>query len=207
MKNRTLLLGGFALVTACSGNGGGTVEVGTTSSNLTAPPSAVATNLSPHLLVTVTSVSVHVAGADEDNKGDDKVAGPPGSPPAPEPEKDDDGSGWVTIFSGSKTLDLRDSAQVETFLASAPVLAGKITQIRLILAGDATLVDGATQVAVKCPSCTESGLKIVTRGQVTIPSGGTLHLTLDFDQGASLAANGGTYVLNPTIKVTKEDLK
>jgi hypothetical protein len=202
MNNRTVALGAFAFLAACSGNGGNaTVEVGTTSSNLTAPPDATvvqAPSAAPHLRITVTSVSVHVAGNDGPN---DAVKNDKGAPQV------DDTSGWITVFSGNKTLDLADTAEVEAFLASAPIPAGKVTQIRLILAGDATLVEGSNEIAVSCPSCTQTGLKIVTRGEVTVPSGGTLHLTLDFDQGASLSANGDAFTLNPTIKVSKETLK
>src|SRR5690349_402186 len=99
MNELTLPLGALALlVAACSSGSHGTVEVGTTSSNLTAPATAVAVDVAPHLRITVTSVSVHVAGGGDDETKNEKGAVPPGAQP-PAPETADDGSGWVTVFS------------------------------------------------------------------------------------------------------------
>ena len=75
-----------------------------------------------------------------------------------------------------------------------------MTQIRLVLAG-ATFVDGTTPTPVACPSCTQTGLKIVTMGKLFVPSGGTLHVTLDFDREHSLSATADGFRLDPVVKI------
>jgi hypothetical protein len=179
---------------------GGTVEVGLTSSGQTlaaARPDLdggaidVDAGAGPHLVLTVQRVDIHIAGADKD----DDPPVPPGNPPPP----DDDG-GWVTVFSGTAQVDLLQAGSVEAFLASGPVPAGKITQIRLVIS-QATWVDGTASKPVTCPSCTQTGLKIVTMGKVVVPAGGTLHVTLDFDRDHSLKDDKDGLRLDPVVKI------
>src|SRR6185295_7399339 len=187
---------GFAAgaLAGCQSDGNGSVEVGITSSGLaSATPSAGADGvpIGPRLLLTVTRVDVHVAGFDDPT--DDPPAGRPiGSIPPGE------GGGWVTVFAGVASVDLLKAASVETFLGSTAAPAGKVTQIRLVLS-EATWVDGAVIAPVVCPSCTQTGLKIVTMGKLVIPAGGTLHVTLDFDQAHSLQATADGYRLDPVV--------
>jgi hypothetical protein len=149
----------------------------------------------PRLLLDVQRVDVHIAGGDDADDG----SPPPDGPPSP----DDDG--WITVFSGVALVDLLQAGSVETFLGSAAVPAGKVTQIRLVIA-DATWVDGTVTKPVTCSSCTETGLKIVTMGKVSVPSGGTLHITLDFDRDHSLHADKDGYRLDPVVKVARSDV-
>jgi hypothetical protein len=195
------------LIGCGASDGGGHVEVGITSS---AQPLAVlpafavgdgaidadAGPLGPRLILTVARVDVHVAG--DDDSDDNR-------PPGPLPPNDDDG-GWVTIFSGLARVDLLLAGSVETFLAAAPVPAGKITQIRLVLS-DATWIDGAASTPVTCPSCTQTGLKIVTMGKVMVPRGGTIHITLDFDRERSLRADKDGYRLDPVVKIVRTHVR
>jgi hypothetical protein len=175
-------------------SGEGTVEVGfaSTGQALTTAPSSAAT--STHLFLTVSRVDVHVAGEgssdDDDHPGG--LAGGPSSPPSE--------GGWITVFSGAAKVDLLDTGAVETFLGSAATPSGKITQIRLILS-DATWTDGTISSPVACPSCSQTGLKIVTMGKLVVPPGGTLHVKLDLnrEQSISQAANG--LRLDPVVKI------
>ena len=189
----------------CNGSGG-TFEVGVTSSgqSLTAaapaPGAGGATDsdagtAGPRLLLNVVRVDVHIAGDDEP---DNDPPGPPGGPP---PHDDDDG-GWITVFSGAAQVDLLLAGSVETFLGAAPVPAGKVTQIRLVIS-NATWVDGAVTQPVVCPSCTHTGLKIVTMGKLFVPAGGTLHVTLDFDRDHSLHTDKDGYRLDPVVKIAR----
>jgi hypothetical protein len=188
---------------------GGTVEVGLTSSgqSLTAAAPALDGGIiavdggtsGPRLILTVQRVDIHIAGDDDD---DDPPPGPPGGPPPPH---DDDG-GWVTVFSGVARVDMLEAGSVEAFLGSGPVPAGKVTQIRLVLS-DATWIDGAVSTPVKCPSCTQSGLKIVTMGKVVVPVGGTLRLTLDFDRDHSLQDDKDGFRLNPVVKIARSSVR
>ena len=196
ISSRSWISGVFAMILAgCGSSGGeGSVELGITAQALqTTTPSAGGSGASTqrHLVVTVTEVTVHVAatGADEANDPSD-------------PGKDPGGSGWITVFSGKTDVDLFDATSTEELLGSIAIPAGKITQVRLVLAG-AELVDGATTTAVTCPSCSQSGLKIITEGKVEVAAGGTLHLALDFDQTRSLTRDESGYRLAPVIKITR----
>jgi hypothetical protein len=193
----SLLFSGLVAVTlAGCGGGDASVEVGITAQALqaTAPSPGGSGATTRHLVITVTEVNVHVAatGADDETKAESSAA------------KDTGGSGWITVFSGKTDVDLFDATSTEELLGSIAVPAGKITQVRLVLAG-AELIDGATTTAVTCPSCSESGLKIITEGKVEVAAGGTLHLTLDFDQAKSLTQDGIGYRLAPVIKIAKAD--
>jgi hypothetical protein len=193
-----LISGFFAMTLAgCGSNGGeGSVEVGITAQALQATtPSSGSSGATTqrHLVITVTEVTVHVAATGADEGGDESAPG-----------KDPSGSGWLTLFSGKTDVDLFDATSTEELLGSIAVPAGKITQVRLVLAG-AELIDGATTTAVMCPSCSESGLKIITEGKVEVAAGGTLHLALDVDQSRSLTQDENGYRLAPVIKIAKAD--
>ncbi|WP_437963830.1 DUF4382 domain-containing protein [Sorangium sp. So ce260] len=175
--------------------GGATVEVGVTAQPLQVPltpPAGGDVAADAHLVVTVTEVSVHVAGDEGSPGGDGESADRAGE------------QGWTTLFSGEVKVDLLDAVSTEEFLGSNEVPAGKITQVRLVLAG-AELVDAAGTSPVSCPSCSESGLKIVTEGTVEVSPGGTLHLTLDVDQASSLTQDESGYHLDPVIKIAQAE--
>lgn len=189
---------------------GGAVEVGLTSSgqSLTQSLAAPAPDLDggvidtdagvgPRLILTVQRVDVHIAGDGDDD--------PPPGPPPNTPPQDDEG-GWVTVFNGVAQVDLLLAGSVEAFLGSGPVPAGKITQIRLVIS-DATWVDGAVRTPVTCPSCTQTGLKIVTMGKLVVPAGGTLHVTLDFDRDHSLHSEKDGLRLDPVVKIARTNLR
>lgn len=199
----TVLMAGLLFGCGNAGGGGGTIELGLTSSGQALMVGALdagamdpdAGPVGPRLILHVVRVDVHVAGDDD---GDDPPDPPPPPPPNPPPSE----AGWITIFSGAEQIDLLQAGSVETFLASANVPAGKITQIRLVIE-DATWIDGATTLPVQCPSCTQTGLKIVTMGKVVVPSGGTLHVTLDFDRDRSIRTDKDGYRLDPVVKIAR----
>ena len=191
-------------------SGSGTIEVAITSSGqpLTASGAAPAAGrattvdaaaVASHLVLTVTRVDVHAAGLE--GPEDDPPAGGPGAPVT----GGGDG-GWITVFSGTAGIDLLKAGSVEIFLGSTAVPVGKITQIRLIL-GDSTWVDGAVLLPVSCPSCSETGRKIVTMGKLFVPAGGTLHVTLDFDQEHSLQVGADGVRLDPVVKIARIDTR
>jgi hypothetical protein len=182
--------------------GGGTVELGFTASGQALTTAAAdggtidldAGTVGPRILLNVVRVDIHVAGNDDPDD--------PPNPPNPPPPNPPHEGGWITIFSGAAQVDLLQAGSVETFLASAPVPAGKITQIRLAIA-DAIWTDGTATAPVQCPSCTQTGLKIVTMGKVVVPSGGTLRVTLDFDRERSVRADKDGYRLDPVVKIAR----
>lgn len=190
-----LFTGLFASALSGCGNGGdgASVVVGITAQALrtTDPAPSIAGQAEPrHLVVTVTEVSLHVEMSSASNSAIVK----------PALEKDTTTSGWIAAFTGKTQVDLFEAASREELLGSIDVPAGTITQVRLVFAG-AELVDGATRTAVACPSCSESGLKILPEGKVEVAAGGALHLALDFDQTKSLSQNASGYQLDPVIEI------
>lgn len=198
-----LLIGPLAaLALACSGTGHVDVAMGATSSPLTAAGEPAAE--SPHLVVTVARVDVNVGddqgGADVDDPNE--VEDPNDADGAKPPDAEDHGGGWVTVFTGPREIDLRDAASGEILLGGADVAPGSVKEIRLVLDGDARLVNGADVQTVRCPSCTSSGLKIkAQRAHITVDEGDTVHLVAVFDTVASVVTALDGLRLSPVIKL------
>ena len=180
-------------VGACSAQGSVELRVSSTSQGqVAAPPNPGPVPPLPEpppaqLLTTITRVDVHVDESNIDM--------------TPNDEKDDDSGGWTTIFRGDQRIDLYDSAAVEKTLAQGQAPVGTVSQVRLYLKDDVTLIDSLGEHPVKCPSCSQSGLKLVTSSNVEIEPDGILRLTLDFDSDASLIQNNSGYILKPVVHI------
>ncbi len=98
-------------------------------------------------------------------------------------------------------LKLRNN--LDTLLVRADLPAGKISQIRLILgANNSVVVDGKTY-ALNTPSAQESGLKLNLHQELV--AGGSYKMWLDFDAASSVVVQGnGEYKLKPTVKAFSE---
>lgn len=95
-------------------------------------------------------------------------------------------------------LNFRNGA--DTLLAGEEIAAGKISQIRLKLGQNNSLVlkNGET-VAMKVPSGAESGLKLNLHAE--LQAGIAYVLTVDFDAAKSVVAQGnGKYSLKPCLR-------
>lgn len=122
----------------------------------------------------------------------------------------DNGSGWQTlpmVKTGMiNLLDLTNGKDV--LLASAELPAGQISQIRLKLGNNNTLVlkDG-TQVNLTTPSGQTSGLKLQVNQE--LKAGVTYQMLLDFDAAQSIVprGNSGQYNLKPVIRVITQAVK
>jgi hypothetical protein len=122
-----------------------------------------------------------------------------------------DGSGWTTLPVSSSLgridlLNLRNGALVS--LGQQPLTAGTYQQVRLVLApngksapfANALVLAGATvETALKTPSAQQSGYKI--NGPLTVPSGASADLLLDFNACKSIVVAGasGQYLLKPVV--------
>ncbi len=165
------------LLIGCSSTG--TVETSVSSTALTLPDGRFSEDA--HLTVTIREVAIHIGDGAETESED---------------------AGWTTVVTGPAEIDLYQSAQVSQLLGASPAPAGKVSQVRLILDDDPVLTVAGLTFPVSCPSCTETGIKIVTHGALEVPAGGTLLLTLDFNQNASLHTDGhGGYILQPTVRI------
>ena len=114
----------------------------------------------------------------------------------------DNSEGWTTLGNINPGIyNLLDFANGrDTLLAASNLPAGRISQIRLILGPDNSLVlkDGTTQ-ALKTPSGQTSGLKVKIDADL-VPDV-TYVVLLDFDASKSIVAKGnGGYNLKPVIR-------
>lgn len=120
--------------------------------------------------------------------------------------------GRVTLFSGSRTLDLltlQDGVTEE--LADVTVPAGSYSQLRLVV-GEAriTTESGATYSTsgntLQCPSCAQSGLKVkLPGGSVRLEDDAQI-LVIDFDVAQSFgraAGRSGRWVMHPVLAATE----
>jgi Domain of unknown function (DUF4382) len=124
-------------------------------------------------------------------------------------------SGWVTIKSFSPPLavdllTLQTQSNQSADLGFINLPAGKITQIRLVVAPDGNYVmtgmtggTGGVQTPLKVPSGSESGIKII--GPWDLPECNRTAVTLDFDglNSIHLADTGDAYNLRPVIRAKK----
>lgn len=215
---RTIRLIPFAiaavLASGCSNEEDATVEVGVSSSSsaLTASSDVpadtqvdtsgtpAAGHAAAHVRVTVRAIRVHVAGDGGDDNGSADKSKRPDAP------ADDDGTGdgWVTVFSGEKTIELDRTTSLDSVLGSAHVKAGKVTQIRLVLDGQAVLVEGGTETPLACGSCDTSGLKVIPRN-LRLDPGERGHFLLAIDLDQSLVDEGGALRLKPVIRLARGD--
>lgn len=120
--------------------------------------------------------------------------------------EENDESGWTTLDNVNvgvyDLLELTDG--VETVLADTEFPSGHISQLRLLLGdNNSVVVDGET-INLTTPSSQESGLKLSINADLV--EGITYSLLLDFDAARSVvqAGNSGAYNLKPVIKVVAE---
>jgi len=110
-------------------------------------------------------------------------------------------SGWVTltpVHPGIYNL-LDFSNGMDTLLCAADIPAGKISQMRLVLGANNTVVVNGTAYSMATPSAQESGLKLNLNDNFN--AGGSYDVWIDFDAGRSILQTGnGQYKLKPVIR-------
>ena len=122
-------------------------------------------------------------------------------------DADEKDGGWVSLnVMNDGVYNLLDfSNGVDTLLAEGTELpTGKVSQIRLVLGdNNSVVVDGETQ-PLKTPSAQQSGLKLKVNADLT--PGITYEVLLDFDAARSVvkAGNSGKYNLKPVIRTIVE---
>ena len=108
-------------------------------------------------------------------------------------------TGWFTVVEEAQTFDLIEIEDVQEFLGSEELGAGKYTQMRLNVDAALATIDGV-EYDLKIPSKT---IKLVK--PFIIESGETTTLTLDFDAQESIHVAGeDKYIMKPTIKIIQE---
>jgi hypothetical protein len=114
-------------------------------------------------------------------------------------------SGWQTISvlhpGIYNLLDFRNG--IDTLLAAADIPAGKLSQMRLILGDNNSVVIDGHSYNLKTPSAQQSGLKFNIHA--TLTGGIVYRLWIDFDAGRSIVTTGnGGYILKPVIRTYTE---
>ena len=95
-------------------------------------------------------------------------------------------------------LDFTNGA--DTLIASADVPSGELSQVRLILGPNNSIVVDGQPYPLETPSAMQSGLKLNVHS--TLQPGVLYELLLDFDANQSIVVEGnGTYKLKPVIRV------
>jgi len=114
-------------------------------------------------------------------------------------------SGWQTLpllHPGVyNLLDFRNG--IDTVLASADLPAGTLSQMRLILGNNNSVVINGQSYPLATPSSMQSGLKFNIHA--TLTGGIVYRLWIDFDAGSSIVTTGnGGYILKPVIRTYTE---
>ncbi|WP_436484161.1 DUF4382 domain-containing protein [Chitinophaga sp. ARDCPP14] len=111
------------------------------------------------------------------------------------------GAGWVSVPLARpgvyNLLDFRNG--LDTLLASKELPAGKISQIRLILGANNSVVLNGVSHPLETPSAQQSGLKLNVHADLVADI--EYRLWIDFDAGRSIVTTGSNkYILKPVIR-------
>ena len=116
----------------------------------------------------------------------------------------DGNDSWQDIdLNESRTINLLALQDGNTTLLSKVDLpSGEIQHVRFMIDTKECYIEliGGIEKPIEVPSADQTGYKSI--GGFTIPAGGTVNVTADFDLRKSLTVTGnGRYKLNPTIKI------
>lgn len=114
--------------------------------------------------------------------------------------------GWYTLSNVQPGIyDLLDFQNgLDTLIAEDDVPSGNLSQIRLVLGSDNSVVIDSVSYPLKTPSAQQSGLKLNVH--YTLEPGLIYKFYLDFDASKSIVEQGnGDYLLKPVIHVYTEN--
>lgn len=114
-----------------------------------------------------------------------------------------EGGSWIDLPTNSGVYDLltlQNGIDTTIVNSSAQLPAGKITQMRLVLGSNNTVMADSVLHPLSVPSGSESGVKLV--GEMEVIQNQTLNVLLDFVASESVIENGNnSWHLKPVIKV------
>lgn len=120
-------------------------------------------------------------------------------------EGDEDGDGWVSVGDvQTGVYDLLElTGGVSQLLADTEVPAGFVSQMRLVLGSENSVVIDGESKPLNTPSAQQSGLKLQINKELV--AGENYAYLLDFDVDKSIVTTGnGSYNLKPVIRVSAE---
>jgi hypothetical protein len=109
---------------------------------------------------------------------------------------------WIDLKTKSGVYDLLKLQNgIDTSIVDTTKLAaGKITQMRLILGSNNTIMADSIIYKLTVPSGSQTGIKLI--GHMIVDPNKTLNVLIDFDANKSVVLNGnGSYHMKPTVKV------
>jgi hypothetical protein len=114
--------------------------------------------------------------------------------------------GWVTLNVIPGIYNLLDLTNgKDTLIASGPVTVGKVSQIRLILGTNNSVVVDNKVYALSTPSAQQSGLKLQVHAELI--AGIAYTMLIDFDADKSIVDHGNDkYSLKPVLRVVTKAL-
>lgn len=114
-------------------------------------------------------------------------------------------SGWSVLDDTPRMIDiLKLTNGLDSLIADAEIPSGRISQIRLILGNNNTIVVNGTTRNISVPSSSQSGLKLNV--QTNLEADLTYRFLLDFDVAKSVVVTGNNnYILKPVIRVIVEN--
>jgi hypothetical protein len=114
--------------------------------------------------------------------------------------------GWVSVGANAGTYDLLEltGGQNAVLVDDYEVLAGELSQIRLVLGENNYVVKGEDEFTLKTPSAQQSGLKL--KVNQTLEAGFLYGFVLDFDVAKSIvdAGNSDNIILKPVLSASLE---
>jgi hypothetical protein len=116
-----------------------------------------------------------------------------------------DDSGWKSLDIEEGRYDLLKLTNgLDTILGDADLPAGKLSQIRLILGEDNSVVVDGVEKDMSTPSGQQTGLKVQIHAD--LEEGKTYEILIDFDAARSVVATGsGMFILKPVIRAIVEE--
>jgi len=115
---------------------------------------------------------------------------------------DNNSSNWVTLNTNAGIYDLTRLVNGrDTFFGAATLSSGSISQIRLILGTNNSVVIKGQSYPLKTPSAQQSGLKLNVN--YSLVAGVNYVILLDFDANKSIVKTGnGEYTLKPVLRTS-----
>lgn len=116
-----------------------------------------------------------------------------------------DDEAWIDLNTNTGIYNLLDLTNgVDTMIVNDQAVVGEVSQIRLILGSENTVVIDGVEHDLKTPSAQQSGLKLNVHESLL--DGITYNILLDFDAARSVvkAGNSGQYILKPVIRTIVE---
>ena len=150
--------------------------------------------------IDIKEIRVHSSSVidDDEDEGEEQENGDD------EDSDNDDTGGWVTLEGSDvgvvNILDYTDGQELTIYDSEFP--AGYITQIRLVLGDENTVVVDGDSLKLKTPSGQQSGLKL--KVNENLEAGLSYYLKLDFEAARSIIKANEKYLLKPVIRVISE---